>query len=338
MRFREGDLIEDVNGIIFDVKGLVHPPNRVVAFPRFIPHAEGERKRDSVRYSKVYALSTRYGFLKEKFPEYLVQDEVFGEILCEIPADNIKRHYSPVKRLLELRGDKHPDPIERLALELAEVLKESANIPWSSMGISGSILAKLHTKTSDVDPIIYGAKNCRKVYAALVTLADDKKSPLKPHRTRTALLKLFEFRSKDTHVSFEDFVRTDSRKVLQGTYRGREYFIRCVKDWRETREHYGDVHYTNVGYAKIKATITDDSEAIFTPCTYKIDQTRTLEGTTASGTLSEIVSFRGRFNEHARNGETVIAQGKIERAQDKKGEEWLRLLLGNRPTDFMVLA
>jgi predicted nucleotidyltransferase len=338
MRFREGDLVEDVNGIIFDVKGLVHPPNRVVAFPRFIPHAEGERKRDSVRYSKVYALSVRYGFLKEKFSEYLVQDEVFGELLCEIPADNIKRHYCPTERLLELRSNKHPDPLEKLALELAETLKESANIPWNSIGVSGSILAKLHTQTSDIDPIIYGAKNCRKAYAALGALAEDKKSPLKPYCTRAALRKLFEFRSKDTRVSFEDFVRTESRKVLQGTYEGHDYFIRCVKDRRETRERYGDVHYTNVGYAKIKATVTDDSEAIFTPCTYKIEQTLTLEGTTPTGTISEIVSFRGRFNEHARNGETVIAQGKIERAQDKEGEEWLRLLLGNRPTDFMILA
>ncbi|MGQ9565892.1 MAG: hypothetical protein ACUVT5_05035 [Candidatus Bathyarchaeales archaeon] len=338
MRFREGDLIEDVNGVIFDVKGLVHPPNRVVAFPRFIPHAEGERKRDSVQYRKIYALSTRYSFLKEKFPEYLVQDEVFGELLCEIPVNNIKRHYRPAERLMELRGNTHPDPLETLALELAEALKETANISWSCMGISGSLLARLHAKASDIDPIIYGAKNCRRAYAALIMLADDKKSPLKPYRTRTALRKLFEFRSRDTRVSFEDFIRTESRKVLQGTYCGYEYFIRCVKDWRETHERYGDVHYTNMGYAKIKATVTDDSEAIFTPCTYKIEQTQKLEGTTSSRAVSEIVSFRGRFNEHARNGETIIAQGKIERAQDRKGEEWLRLLLGNRPTDFMILA
>jgi predicted nucleotidyltransferase len=37
MMAREGDLIRTKSGVVFDVKGLVHPPNRIIAFPRFIP-------------------------------------------------------------------------------------------------------------------------------------------------------------------------------------------------------------------------------------------------------------------------------------------------------------
>ena len=42
--FREGDLIENNQNIIFDVKGLVHPPSKVIAFPRFIPDISGNRR------------------------------------------------------------------------------------------------------------------------------------------------------------------------------------------------------------------------------------------------------------------------------------------------------
>ncbi|MFQ6086953.1 MAG: hypothetical protein ACE5OV_02925, partial [Candidatus Bathyarchaeia archaeon] len=88
------------------------------------------------------------------------------------------------------------------------------------------------------------------------------------------------------------------------------------------------------GYAKIKATVTDDSEMIFTPCRYKIADVEVLEGVHVEP-IEEIVSFRGRFCEQARNGETVVAQGKVERVQ--AGEQvFHRLLLGNRTSDFMV--
>lgn len=55
--------------------------------------------------------------------------------------------------------------------------------------------------------------------------------------------------------------------------------------------------------------------------------------------IEEIASFRGRFCEQARNGETVIAQGKVEQVTDRKqNREYFRLLLGNKPSDYMLLA
>jgi predicted nucleotidyltransferase len=54
--------------------------------------------------------------------------------------------------------------------------------------------------------------------------------------------------------------------------------------------------------------------------------------------ISEIASFRGRFCEQAENGEVVVAQGKLERMQNKAGQVRFRLLLGNKPSDFMILA
>ncbi|PMB74467.1 hypothetical protein C0195_02715 [Candidatus Bathyarchaeota archaeon] len=336
-RFREGDIVKTIANIFFDVKGLIHLQNKVIAFPRFIPEPKGNRIYGKYTYKKIYGLSERFRFLEQNFPQYIVYDSVFDEKLCEVPLEDVKRHYQPVNRLRQLRHYERLDNLERDALIFLELLKNQAGIPWAKMGISGSLLVKLHTQSSDIDPIIYGIENCRKAYETLKSLTQDAKSNIKRYAMKE-LQKLYEFRVKDTRMNFEAFVHAENRKVLQGKFRNRDYFMRFVKDWNEINESYGTVQYRNVGYARIKAEIADDSEAIFTPCTYKLKNTKILDGTCA-GLIEEISSFRGRFCEQARKGEKVVAQGKIENVIDKRqNREYLRLLLGNRPSDYMVLA
>lgn len=333
---REGDVIETTDQIFFDVKGLVHPPDRIIAFPRFVPDLEADRKRGEVTYRKIYALSKRYALLKKSFPEYLVYDSVFDEHLCEVPVEAVRRHYRPVDRLHELRHSDQLEELEDQALQFMQLLRETAKVPWTQLGISGSILVKLHTPASDIDPVVYGSKTCYKVYGALKSLLEDEKSQVRSYRS-DELKKLFDFRSKDTVTSFEDFVRTESRKVLQGTFMERDYFVRLVKDWNEVGERYGTVRYKSAGYARIRARVVDDSEMIFTPCCYRIEDVKVIDGTRVEP-IEEIVSFRGRFCEQARNGETVIAQGKVERVQKPSEREHYRLLLGNSISDHMILV
>jgi predicted nucleotidyltransferase len=215
-------------------------------------------------------------------------------------------------------------------------LKDKADVPWESIGISGSIMVGLHKADSDIDPIVYGSHNCRKVYSALEKMFKSGHERIGPY-TRENLKTLFDFRSKDTHMSFEDFVRTESRKVTQGKFQGTDYFIRFVKDWPEVDEKYGEVQYKNVGSARIKATVTNDSEATFTPCKYTVENAKVVEGS-AIQPIVEIASFRGRFCEQAKQGETVVAQGKVELVKDnKQNRKYCRLLIGNTPSDFMVL-
>lgn len=337
MKVREGDLVETVEGLIFDVKGLIHPLNRVIAFVRYFPDKKGKRRRNGVTYGKVYSLSKRYALLKERSPQYYVYDPVFDEIICEVPVYDVRKHYDPIEKLLELRNSKDLDQLENKTLLLAELLKEKAGIPWNAIGISGSILAKLYTRKSDIDLIVYGSENCCKVFSALESVLKDEHKLIKSYN-RESLKALFDFRSKDTMASFEDFVRTECRKVLQGKFMGTDYFVRFVKDWNEMHEEYGDIKYKNCGYAKIKATVVDDSESTFTPCRYKIENVRVTGGPKLEPVL-EIESFRGRFCEQARKGEAVAAQGKIEQVIDsKQSREYFRILLGNKPTDFMILA
>lgn len=337
MRAREGDLIKTENHVIFDVKGLVHPPDRVIAFPRYIPSSTGNRRSGANKYGKVYNLAERFRYIQQNAPNLIVHDPIFDDDLCEVPVDTIKRRYDPVTKLALLRTSEILEPLEKKTVQLAEDLEEAAGIPWSAIGISGSVLVGLCTAESDLDPIVYGAESCRKAYSALEDLLDDGDSRFTRY-SRDGLRALFDFRSKDTVMSFEDFARVESRKAFQGLFEGVDYFVRFVKDWSEIVEGYGDIFYRNSGYAKITATVADDSESLFTPCTYKLENVTVIEGPRLEP-ISEIASFRGRFCEQAKKGEMVSAQGKVECVTNKKTrEEHYRIILGNKPADYMVLS
>jgi len=336
VKAREGDLLETTDNIIFDVKGLVHPPNRVVAFIRYVPDPEGNRERDGTRYSKFYSLSKRYALLKQRFPQYLVDDPVFNTLLCEVPFEDVKQHYQPAQGLQTLRNRNNLDEAETAALQFMEILKEKSGVQWSKLGVSGSILVNLHEPFSDIDLIVYGSETGYRVQATMKEMLEDKSSPFKAYNL-DGLKELFDFRSKDTITSFEDFVRTDSRKVSHGKFMGKHFFIRFVKDLNEISEQYGTIIYKPEGRARIKATIADDSEAIFTPCSYKLANVKILEGAKVEP-IEEIVSFRGRFCEQARSGEAVIAEGKLERVQQEGKDDHFRLLLGSKPADHMILV
>jgi uncharacterized protein len=337
MKAREGDLIKSKSNVVFDVKGLLHPEGKIIAFPRFIPTPQGTRQGTDATYGKIYSLDERFKYLQQNYPELIVFDSVFGETMCEVSESEVAEHYKPEEKLWSLRSSKDLTVLENKALQLAQTLKAEANIPWSSIGVSGSIMAGLTTGKSDIDPLVYGVDNCRKAYSALQKLRLKMDSGFKPY-SKEELSELFDFRSKDTQMSFEDFAIVENRKAFQGKFMGTDYFIRFVKDWSEIGERYGDVCYRNSGYAKIKAKIADSTESLFTPCTYQLQDVEVIDGPKLSP-ITEISSFRGRFCEQAVNEETIEAQGKVELVTNKKtGSESYRLILGNKPTDYMVLS
>ncbi|MCL2135201.1 MAG: hypothetical protein FWH37_06570 [Candidatus Bathyarchaeota archaeon] len=335
MLAREGDFIQHKSNVIFDVKGLIHPEGKVIAFPRYIPDSQGFRHSNDKCYSKIYSIAERYTFLQEHLPHLLLFDDVFGDIMCEVPVEEIVHHFQPQKKLAQLCSTKPQNPLEQKALEFALDLQQIADISLEAIGVSGSILAGLTTTTSDIDLLVYGETNCRKAYAAMQHMINTNHPRLKAY-TEAELKVLYAFRSKDTCMSFENFQRVEKRKAFQGMYQGTDYFVRFIKNQSELDEQYGDIIYSNVNYTKIVATVSNSVEALFTPCTYHVENVKILNGTIPS--VQKISSFRGRFCKQAENGETITAQGKSELVINKKnGEQYYRLILGNKPDDYMIL-
>ncbi len=196
------------------------------------------------------------------------------------------------------------------------------------------MLIELHTATSDIDVVVYGEQAGRAIQEALRRLlAAPDTGPVRT-LTEQGLAALYAERVKDTRMSFDDFVRHERRKVIQGTCGGREYFIRFVLAPAEIGEKYGDRTYRPAGRATIRARVVDDRLALFTPCRYGVGDVEFIDGGRVEN-LTEIVSFRGRFCEQAWAGETVVAAGKLEKVYNRSGQVHFRLLLGGQREDTM---
>ncbi len=336
LRAREGDFIESIDGLIFDVKGLVHPPDKIIAYLRYIEDSKGTRRRGGRIYRRIYPLKIREELLKVGYPQYLFYDPVFDEHLQGVPKDRIKRIYEPPEKTASLLDGESLDPVEERALGLIHTIHDASGVNFDKIGVSGSLLVDLQTESSDLDMIIYGRENCFAVYEALkMLMRGGGCRGLIEQYTLKDLKRLYKFRSGDMSTPLMDFLKVERRRFMQGKFMGRDFFIRFILDWDEVDEEYGDRRYVSSGYARIKAKVEDASQSIFTPCRYSLSNVRILSGRRIQP-LKEVVSFRGRFCEQARNGELIVAQGKVEQVIEKDGTRYYRLLLGGKPSDFMI--
>jgi predicted nucleotidyltransferase len=334
LKAREGDFLQSSEGLFFDVKGFIHPPDRIIAYLRYLKDLSGDRKRANTPYRKVYTLTERAKILRSRYPQYLYDDPVLGENIQAVLKKNVSKIYKPSKKFLELLKKPSLDRVESQAIEFVNLLHDSSNVKIGKIGISGSILVNLQTKRSDIDVVVYGRENCITVYKALNRLLDEGNDLVSKYNLKD-LERLYVFRSKDTQMPLREFIQIEQKKYMQGKFRERDFFMRFLLDWNEIDEKYGDIIYVPSGYAQVEATILDDSNSIYTPCRYLIDEVKFLKGE-KTPSLKEITSFRGRFCEQARKGQRVIAQGKVEKVVDKAGQEYFRLILGSKLSDFMI--
>jgi len=326
--------VETVAGLIFTVKGVVHPPDRVVAYLRYVPDPRGERVRGRERYRRVYSVAEQEEALRALGLSYRVDDPALGVPVDAVPWEDVARLYDPRERLQRLRAAGPDGPLAEDALTLAELMRHAAGVAPTALGLTGSLLFDLHASTSDIDLVVYGEGECRRVHAALACLLDDPSSALARPRDEE-LAAIHAVHRVDTPLSAADFARLQAGKVNEGRFAGRPYFVRFVKLPAEVPERYGDPRFAPAGRALVEARVVDDRDALFTPCRYSISEVRYHEGARADE-LSEVVSFRGRFADQARAGQRVRASGSVERVVWRERRETTRLVVGGRPGDFLL--
>ena len=263
----EGAAVETAAGLIFTVKGVVHPPDRIVAYLRYVPDERGERLRGRKRYRRVYSVAERDETLRALGLSYRVDDPMLGVPVDAVPWDDVTRVYDPRERLQRLRDTGSDGALTEDALALAELLRDAAGVPGTALGLTGSLLFDLHTADSDIDLVVYGDGECRKVHAALTRLLGDPFSALRRPRGEE-LAAIHAMHREDTPLSAADFARLQAGKVNEGRFAGRPYFVRFVKLPEEVPERYGDPRFAPAGRALVEALVVDDHDALFTPCRY----------------------------------------------------------------------
>jgi hypothetical protein len=292
--------------------------------------------RNGTAYRRVYHFEEQQAILETRYPMYLAHDPVLGLHLQSVPRRRIETIYDPCRTLTALRQRGPGDQLEKDALALAALIRKAAGAPLAGLGISGSVMLDLHRPTSDLDLVIYGEAVARTVHQTLHSLLHETKSELRRPNLEE-LAKIHAEHQSDTPLPFDAFVRLQTRKVNELRFRGRETFIRFVRLPDDVEERYGDRRYEPLGPVVVRARVTDDCSAIFTPCRYGVEDGTLLDGGPLPD-FREIVSFRGRFSEQVRTGEWAVARGSLEQVVHKDRLLYHRLVVGGQAGDYLLTA
>jgi predicted nucleotidyltransferase len=323
----EGYFIITSDNLVFEVKGVVHPKDRIIAYLRYVP--EENQKESGLRYRKIYDLSRREDYLKSNYPEYLWFSKVHGRIVQSVAREKIVTVLSPLEYLAHTkkRGRTRSE-LQEATNALVKKLVHWNGISWMDIGVTGSQLLGIATEKSDIDLVVYGKAACRKFYD---NMSDNynKIQGVKPY-SGDLLDAHLTFRWGEL-VRYHDILgKIESKKVLQGLFNGHEFFIRLVKRPNETDEYYGKMQYEMMDYYRTCCIVKDDSDSIFTPCVYTVESS-------GNRNLKRLVSYRGRFTEQITKGMSARVKGRLERVTDTTtGDSFQQLVLGENSTDYLL--
>lgn len=325
----EGYFLVTRSNLIFEVKGGVHPSDRIIAYVRYVPDEEGNRiDLHGEKYKKIYSLSKRNQYLHSNYSAFLWFDRYSNRVVQAVPLSEIKSVLNPVDALKHLRGKKRGvSQLERETIELSTILVDSSGIPWSALGVTGSQLVDLATEKSDIDLVVYGEDECRRLYQSLEQIYLSHQGL---ERYEGEMLQQHtEFRWDKNSPCWNWLLTVERKKLLQGIYHETEFFLRCVRNRSENTLGYGEFEYKFLGEETVECVVTDDSQGIFTPCEYTVK-------CDMIPNLKKLVSFRGRFTEHVHVGSHIRAAGRLEAVWKDGKEIYSQLVLGEKPYDYLV--
>jgi predicted nucleotidyltransferase len=321
----EGYFVRTGENLIFEVKGDIHPRDRLIAYLRYIPAEENSNK-----FRKIYDLTKRELYLQEHYPQYLWFSDVHGRIVQSVARDCIVEVLNPIDCISKLRFKKRKSTLEARAISLVDSLVETTGVDSGAIGITGSVLAETASSQSDIDLVVYGEKECRTLYSGLDHSFDV--IPGMQHYSGNRLQQHVEFRWGNTSKQHQHVLKfLEGRKLLQGLFHDVDFFIRLVKLPSESSRAYGEEIIQYRGTHQAKCRIIDCSDSIFTPCEYEV------ETDLDAIRIDKIVSYRGRFTEHADIEEVVNVRGRLEHVRyARSGREYNQIVLGEDSKDFML--
>ncbi len=319
---KDKDFVETSEGLIFCVVGYLHPPDKYTVYLKYRPGQEGKWKRKGIRYQRMIHLYSAAkiqagtSWLRENHPDYLSFCDVRGIELPLVPRKRVTRYYIPEERLLEmLEGAK--DSLEAKTIRLVDQFSESTGVPASKFGVTGSILLGTHNpRYSDINMTVLSDVYARRIRESTDSIYEGE---LEPHsskaikrwqRQRAQLLGIPE-KYKDQIVC---------PHWLRGRIDGTPFHLHPTRTDDENTSIYGEEYYTALEPVELLATITDDSESLFAPVIFGIDDVRIIKGPQKLPLINRVESFEGIFAGCASQGDRVRVHGILEEVKDKEGQ------------------
>jgi len=320
----DGDTFATREGFIFNVFGYEHPSGRVFAFLKYIParlrglfHIEFlERtwrygKLSLLRAEKLYTARNYHAFVetfKKEYPSYVYCCPFRQKEVISAPLSTVKRVYVPRECLQLLITLKRKDALQKMTLEFVGLLSNETGLLLSDFGVHGSVALHMHTEKSDIDIVVYGANNFRRLEAAVDRLV------------------------KERELNYLFNNRLDAARRFKGRYGGKVFMYNAIRKPEEVTSRYGDFTYTPIVPVKFHCMVEDDGEAMFRPATYGIQD---YEPAGSSSRLPDdkipqfVVSMIGCYRNVARKGDKIGVSGMLECVRKvETGETFYQVVVG----------
>ena len=306
----DGDTFITKDGFIFNTFGYEHPDDRVFAFLKYIPSKfqslfDVQMLKRTWKYGgvelfraeKLYTAKNYRIFIeafRKNFPDYLYYCPFRKKEVLTTPLNLIERVFIPRDRLAALREVEKPDNLQKLALELLNMLSEKSGVNLNELGIHGSIALDMHAPESDIDFVVYGSKNFRIVETTIAKLVNAG------------------------NLSYIISNRLDAARKFQGRYKGKIFMYNATRKPEEIKTLYGKAKFSSIEPVRFQCTISDDTEAMFRPANYKIANYKPLDlksELSLNKIPDRVVSNIGCYRNIARQGSEIKVAGQLERIE-----------------------
>jgi predicted nucleotidyltransferase len=329
----DGDTFVTEDGFIMNTFGYEHPDDRVFAFLKYIPakykdlfNVEmlqrtwkfGSKPLTSqlFRAEKLYTAKNYQTFIeafRKNFTNYLYFDQTRNKELITAPLDKIEQVFVPKDRLVWLQNLQKPDDLQKLSLELIDLISKESGVPQTDLGIHGSIALEMHAPESDIDFVVYGTDNFRQVEQTIQILTNQDK------------------------LSYIAGNRIEAARKFVGKYRGKIWMYNATKKPSEIKGKYGEYTYTALAPVRFTATVCDDTETMFRPAIYKITQYQPQDAQSElelDKVPTQVTSNIGCYRNVARAGQQIKVAGTLEKAQSTiDGNVFYQVVVGTATSE-----
>jgi hypothetical protein len=316
-------------GFIFNTFGYEHPGDRVFAFLKYIPaefkalfHVDMLERTWKYggtrlfRAEKLYTAKNYQAFIatfRKNFPDYVYYCPLRHKELISAPLSSIELVYVPKDCLTALKKVKNPDSLQKVALGLIDMLSKGSSVGTEDFGLHGSIALNMHAPESDIDFVIYGSQNFRRVEATIARLVDSGV------------------------LSYVFNNRLDAARRFKGRYLNKTFMFNATRKPDEVKVKYGMFRFSSIDSVRFQCTISDDSETMFRPATYKIARYEPLEAESKllrDKIPESVISNIGCYRNVAREGSEIKVSGKLERVESiKAGDVFYQVVVGTATSE-----
>lgn len=324
--FRDGDVIVSTDRFIFYTFGYDHPEDRVISFLKYVPARHASRfsiewmkyrwsfmGEDMVRPKELFSSENQLKLIRsfrESFSDYLLYSRMLKKWLIAVPRRLVWRVFVPSQCLIKLLKKREKDFLEEKAIQLINKLSSESNVPLASFGIHGSISLGMHQEGSDIDIIVYGASNFRRVIDAMKGLEDKGEISL----------------IKETIY--------DERRLNKGILNHVRFNVNATRTLSEICHRR--LYFEPIAHVVASCKVIDDDETMFRPAIYRVSGCAIESGPSFyADSVREVCVMIGQFRSLASKGDKLLVRGMLERVRSDE-EEWFRIVVGSGLRDEYI--